>query len=1152
MSSTPRQLRSIFALGLLLFVVGVLAITAYALWRARADAVVNGLQVAKLHAHSFESFLTQSLRVSEQTAANLVPAADAASDPVQQQRIFATALQHTPFMRSLSLLDKDGRIVVSSNPANVGLTLDTGSYLPPATEHIELLRIGQPWSGRDFANGHATSPEHPGAPDAPGFIPVTRTVRVGERALRLLIAINPDYFISHIEDTLGAQAGTVDILRYDGLLLMGSAAGVRTGTPDTLLAPRLSLATTEAGSLELKDSAGRVTLSAFRASALYPFVVITHLDRTVALGAWRDGAQTLLGALTPLLLLLLLLGSGAYRRQAEAARQREEAERLLRLNATVFESSSEAILITDAQANILSVNPAFEHITGYSETDVRARNPRLLASGQHDAAFYIRLWNGLLQTGAWRGEISNRRKDGSVFDAHLSITVSRDGQGQLQHYVGVMEDITERKQVRLARDAALKRLHRLAARVPGFLYEYHLRPDGTSCFPYASDAITPMFGGRLRPNDVQSDASALLQLVHRQDWPAVLASLQVSAAEQTAWRQEYRVVFDDGSVRWQQSSAVPERQLDGSVLWHGLALDITERKDSEARLQLAASVFSHSREGIMITRIDGTIIDVNEAFSHITGYSRAEIIGQNPRVLNSGRQDPVHYSAMWSGLHTQGHWCGEVWNRRKNGEVYAELLTISTVHDAQGQPQHYVALFSDITVAKTHEQQLEHIAHYDTLTSLPNRVLLADRLSQSMAQALRRGLSLAVIFIDLDGFKAVNDTHGHQAGDSLLMTIAGHMKQSLREGDTLARIGGDEFVAVLVDLTTAAECLPVVNRLLHAAAEPMQFGGARLQVSASLGVTLYPQDSDIDADQLQRQADQAMYQAKVSGKNRYHFFDTEHDRSVRVHHESLERIARALSAGEFVLHYQPKVNMRSGRVIGVEALIRWNHPEQGLLAPAMFLPTIENHPLSVPLGEWVMHHALQQISLWRDLGLDMAVSVNVGARQLQQANFVTRLQGILAAHPDVAATQLELEVLETSALEDIAGVAGIIEACRALGVSFALDDFGTGYASLTYLKHLPVAMLKIDQSFVRDMLGDPDDMAILQGVIGLAQAFQRDIIAEGVETPEHGRTLLGMGCDLAQGYGIARPMPAGDVPYWVQRWHHQPPWSEPPAAANGL
>jgi len=447
---------------------------------------------------------------------------------------------------------------------------------------------------------------------------------------------------------------------------------------------------------------------------------------------------------------------------------------------------------------------------------------------------------------------------------------------------------------------------------------------------------------------------------------------------------------------------------------------------------------------------------------------------------------------------------------------------------------------------------LEHIAHYDTLTSLPNRVLLADRLSQSMAQALRRGLSLAVIFIDLDGFKAVNDTHGHQAGDSLLMTIAGHMKQSLREGDTLARIGGDEFVAVLVDLTTAAECLPVVNRLLHAAAEPMQFGGARLQVSASLGVTLYPQDSDIDADQLQRQADQAMYQAKVSGKNRYHFFDTEHDRSVRVHHDSLERIARALSAGEFVLHYQPKVNMRSGRVIGVEALIRWNHPEQGLLAPAMFLPTIENHPLSVPLGEWVMHHALQQISLWRDLGLDMAVSVNVGARQLQQANFVTRLQGILAAHPDVAATQLELEVLETSALEDIAGVAGIIEVCRALGVSFALDDFGTGYASLTYLKHLPVAMLKIDQSFVRDMLGDPDDMAILQGVIGLAQAFQRDIIAEGVETPEHGRTLLGMGCDLAQGYGIARPMPAGDVPYWVQRWHHQPPWSEPPTAANGL
>jgi predicted signal transduction protein with EAL and GGDEF domain len=368
------------------------------------------------------------------------------------------------------------------------------------------------------------------------------------------------------------------------------------------------------------------------------------------------------------------------------------------------------------------------------------------------------------------------------------------------------------------------------------------------------------------------------------------------------------------------------------------------------------------------------------------------------------------------------------------------------------------------------------------------------------------------------------------------------MKKTLREGDTLARIGGDEFVAVLVDMVDATESLPILRRLLDAAAEPMQFGDATLQVSASLGVTVYPQGEELDADQLQRQADQAMYQAKVAGRNRYHFFDAEHDRNVRGHHESLERIRQAIAANEFVLYYQPKVNMRTGQVIGAEALIRWQHPDQGLLAPGLFLPAIENHPLAVDVGEWVMHQALTQMQAWHALGLDLPVSVNVAARQLQQPDFVTRLQAILTAYPSIQPGCLELEVLETSALEDVDGVSKVIEACRAMGVMFALDDFGTGYSSLTYLKRLPVALLKIDQSFVSDMLDDPDNVAILQGVIGLAKAFHREVIAEGVETVAHGTVLLQMGCELAQGYGIARPMPAHEFPLWVKNWRVDPAW----------
>ena len=579
---------------------------------------------------------------------------------------------------------------------------------------------------------------------------------------------------------------------------------------------------------------------------------------------------------------------------------------------------------------------------------------------------------------------------------------------------------------------------------------------------------------------------------------------------------------------------------------------ITRRKEDDEKLQLAGSVFSHAREGISITDAQGTIVDVNEAFTRITGYSREEAVGQNPRILSSGRHDAAFYSAVWGALILQGHWSGEIWNRRKSGELYAELITISVVRNAQGITQNYVALFSDISSIKEHQNVLERIAQFDPLTHLPNRLLLADRLQQAMTQAQRRGQQLAVAYLDLDGFKSANDRHGHDVGDQLLIAVATAMKNTLREGDTLARIGGDEFVAVLIDLDSVESCLPMLTRLVEAAATPVKLGELVLQGSASAGVTFYPQANEMESDQLLRQADQAMYQAKLAGKNRYHVFDSAHDSSMRLHHESLEHIRQALERGEFVLHYQPKVNMRSGQVIGAEALIRWQHPEKGLLPPATFLPAIENHPLAVEVGDWVIDTALTQLEAWHTAGLDLPVSVNIGGRQLQQADFVERLLATLDRHPQVKPTSLEFEVLETSALVDMAQVSNVIEACIQIGVKFALDDFGTGYSSLTYLKRLRVAILKIDQSFVRDMLDDPDDLAILEGVIGLAAAFKREVIAEGVATIAHGTLLLQLGCELAQGYGIARPMPAEHVPAWVATWQPDAAWCELPWLGGSL
>lgn len=571
--------------------------------------------------------------------------------------------------------------------------------------------------------------------------------------------------------------------------------------------------------------------------------------------------------------------------------------------------------------------------------------------------------------------------------------------------------------------------------------------------------------------------------------------------------------------------------------------EVAERKAAQDKYRLAANAFAHAREGIVITSPAGIIIEVNEAFVQITGYAREEIIGKTPRILRSNRQNTEFYKAMWRTLLKNGYWNGEIWNRRKDGSIYPGLLTISAVRDDQGVAQQYVSLFTDITPIKQHEQQLERMAHFDLLTKLPNRVLLADRLQQGMAQTKRRRKKLAVVYLDLDGFKAINDQHGHAVGDSLLVEVARQMQACLRESDTLARLGGDEFVAILLDIQDGSSCVPLLHRLLNAVARETVVGGLSLKVSASLGVSFFPQTEDVDADQLLRQADQAMYQAKLAGKNQYQLFDTEHDRNMRGRHESVERVRKALSESEFVLHFQPKINLRTRQVIGVEALIRWLHPERGLLAPLSFLPTIENTPMAIELGEWVIEAALQQGQEWRYVGLELPISVNVGATQLQQSRFSERLHGLIARYPGFRRGDLEIEILETSALEDFALASKTIQACRDIGIEFSLDDFGTGYSSLTYLKKLDVDVIKIDQIFVRDMFEDPDDQAILKGIVSLSAAFGRKVLAEGVETVDQGRQLLRLGCELAQGYGIARPMVASAIPEWIQSWQHDTSWN---------
>ena len=588
---------------------------------------------------------------------------------------------------------------------------------------------------------------------------------------------------------------------------------------------------------------------------------------------------------------------------------------------------------------------------------------------------------------------------------------------------------------------------------------------------------------------------------------------------------------------------LPQEALSIDALSRLLA-QLTDRLDAhEESLRIESAIFDNVKEGIVVTDAAGRILRINQAYSRLTGFSEDEVRGRRPGdFLRSGVHGPEFYQRMWSEIREKGQWQGEIWNRRKDGEAFLEQLTISSVRNTSGEIINLVGVFGDITDLRRIEHKLKHLNHYDSLTNLPNRTLIQEQLTRQILMANRAKRVFGVVCLDLDQFKAINEGHGEAVGDQLLLEIANRLHGTVREGDTVGRLGGDEFLLILTNLKDGEAFEIALCRLREELTRPYFLESGEISITASLGATLYP-DDNADADALLRHANQAMLEAKRAGRNCHALFDPRHEENVRVRHEQRESLRQALRQGELRLHYQPKVNLRDGRTVGMEALVRWQHPERGLLGPATFLPYAEDSPLMVELGDWVIDTALAQIKAWNAEGLRLPVSVNVAARQLQEPDFADKLESALRRHPDVEPGQLEMEILESSAVRDVELTRQVLNACRLLGVGAALDDFGTGYCSLSYLKQIPATTLKIDQSFVRSMLGKREDLGLVEGIISLAKVFEMNVVAEGLETPEHGVLLLRLGCDLAQGYGIARPMPAEAVPAWVRDYQPHPSWS---------
>ena len=651
-----------------------------------------------------------------------------------------------------------------------------------------------------------------------------------------------------------------------------------------------------------------------------------------------------------------------------------------------------------------------------------------------------------------------------------------------------------------------------------------------------------------------------LHRVHVDDRDTLRTELAaLGTAPGASLRRELQVRVQDGWRWFDLHMVVAEHDDAGQALRVIASIsDVGPRRSAEERQQLSSNVFMHLHEGLVVTDADLQVVDANPTYCRIVGIPRDELIGTVPGLLRPGAGDGLnrpHQTSLWAALHSSGHWVGEVVERRRSGEACALHITVSTVHGPDGALRYHVLVVSDVTEQRLQRERLERQAHFDELTRLPNRARLGQLLAEAMTATDRDGYLLAVCYLDLDHFKAINERHGHEAGDRVLSEIANRLRSALRVrgtvwSDAAARLGGDEFV-LLLRAGTVDEARSAVERVLRVVAQPIVVrpGSEPELITASVGATVYPLDAS-DADTLLRHADHAMYGVKQSGRNGFLFFDPEHSRRTEKRVLAIGRVQNALDQGELVLYYQPKVDLKRGVVLGVEALLRWNHPDHGVVPPMQFLPLIEHTGLSARVGDHVLAQALDQLEVWQQQGLDLSVSVNITARHLQEPDFAQRLGELLARHAQPLGPRLELEVLETAALTDIDFTSAVLERCAKLGVRWALDDFGTGYSTLTYLKRLPVQVLKIDRSFVHNMLTDAQDRAIVEGVISLSKTFDCVVVAEGVETAAQARMLLDMGCEIGQGLGIAAPMPAAEVAPWVRDWKGLFALSAAPGAAG--
>jgi len=790
---------------------------------------------------------------------------------------------------------------------------------------------------------------------------------------------------------------------------------------------------------------------------------------------------------------------------------------------SAFEQAAVGVCLCSRSGQYMRVNRRYCEITGYSEAELLVRDFREVTHAE-DVQQQENLRDALTESKRDTFSVERRmiRRDGEVVWVHLTVSLVHSSQGTGQ-IMEMIEDITTRKNTeRELRESEGRMRTILAAMREGVIMR-----DAAGHVIIANSAAHRFYGldvDEVFPPQQEPDGFAFV----REDGSRCPADELPGARTRNFGRPTAAVVgIDrrDGSRLWMLVKAEPLTR-DEVVGAYPVVLtlnDVTAQRRAEEDLRLAATVFDNSVEAIMITDAQRRILSVNKAFSDLTGYTAGFVVGQTPALLSSMQQGEVEYDTIWREAADQGTWQGEVWQRRRDGSEFQEWLSIGAVRNRGNAISHFVAVFSDITERKNSEARIAYLAHHDPLTGLPNRALFQDRLQQAMGRAERNADLLALLYLDLDRFKTINDSLGHIAGDRLLQAVAERLQSCVRETDTICRQGGDEFIIVLTDIGDTEIPARIAEKILRHLSEPFDLDGHALGTSFSIGIAVYPNDGDTP-EALMKNADTAMYHAKESGRNTYRFFTEAMNANALERLQIENELRRALSRNELLLHFQPQVQLETGLIMGAETLIRWQSPVLGFVPPGRFISIAEESGLIVPIGRWVLREACLRAREWYDRGFeDVSVAVNISALQFRRDDIVATVRDVLA-ESRLPPEYLELELTESLLMQHAEDVLDTVQRLKELGVRLSIDDFGTGYSSLSYLKRFAVDRLKIDQGFVRDMVNDPDDAAIVRAIVQLGSSLKLDVIAEGAESREQIDFLIKEGCREAQGYYFCPPV----------------------------